>query len=56
VKEQCNQQVGGSPDAPTLTCAENITIYLKSGDPQRSHPQKTFRFSKIPDGWQLTGW
>jgi serine/threonine-protein kinase len=57
VKEQCSQQVGGSPDAPTLTCTENITIYLKSGDPQHSHPQKTFRFSKNPDGaWQISGW
>jgi hypothetical protein len=57
VKEQCSQQVGGSPEAPTLTCTENITINLKNGDPQRSHPQKTFHFSKSSGGaWEVSGW
>jgi serine/threonine-protein kinase len=50
-------QVGGSPDAPTMTCAEIITIHPKDGDPLPSKGQKTFRFAKNPaGGWQLSGW
>jgi hypothetical protein len=56
VTEQCSQ-VGGSPDAPTLGCAETIVIRLKDGDPQPTHSQKLFHFSKGSDGsWQVTGW
>jgi hypothetical protein len=56
LSEQCSQ-VGGSPDAPTLTCAEALTVRLKDGDPQQTHAQRTFRFTKGPDGnWQVTGW
>ena len=56
VSEQCGS-VGGSPDAPTLSCTETLTIQTKSGDPQTSHPQKTFHFAKNPDGtWGLSGW
>jgi len=56
VTEQCSQ-VGGSPDAPTLACAETLVIRPKDGDPQQSHAQKTFHFTKSPDGsWQLSGW
>jgi len=56
VNEQCSQ-VGGSPDSPTLNCAETLTIHPKDGDPQQSHGQKTFHFAKGSDGsWQLSGW
>jgi serine/threonine-protein kinase len=56
VNEQCSQ-LGGSPEAPTLTCAETLTIHPKDGDPQQSHSQKTFHFAKNPDGsWQISGW
>jgi hypothetical protein len=56
VSEQCSQ-VGGSPDAPTLSCAETLIIRPKDGDPQASHSQKTFHFAKGSDGsWQLSGW
>jgi serine/threonine-protein kinase len=57
VTEQCNQPVGGAPETPTLTCTESLTIRPKDGDPQQSHGQKTFHFTKGPDGsWQVTGW
>jgi serine/threonine-protein kinase len=50
-------QVGGSADAPTLSCAETLTIYPKDGDPQPTHSQKVFRFTKGADGnWQVSGW
>jgi serine/threonine-protein kinase len=56
VSEQCSL-VSGSPDAPTLTCAETLTIHPKDGDPQTSHGQKTFHFAKSQDGsWQISGW
>jgi serine/threonine-protein kinase len=56
VNDQCNQ-VGGSPDSPTLGCSETATIYPKDGDPQPIHSQKTFHFAKGSDGsWQITGW
>jgi hypothetical protein len=46
---------GGSPEAPTLNCAETLTIRLKDGDPQKSSSQKTFRFAKGSDGnWQIS--
>ncbi len=54
--EQCSQ-VGGSPDAPTLTCSETLVIRPKDGDPQQFHSQKVFRYSKGVDGaWQIVGW
>ncbi len=56
VNEACSQ-IGGSPDAPTLACAETVIIHPKDGDPQPTHSQKTFRFSKGSDGnWQVSGW
>ncbi len=56
VSEACSQ-IGGSPDAPTLGCAETVIIHPKDGDPQPTHNQKIFRFAKGPDGsWQVSGW
>jgi serine/threonine-protein kinase len=56
VSEACNQ-IGGSPDAPTLACAETVIIHPKDGDPQPTHSQKTFHFAKGQDGnWQVSGW
>jgi serine/threonine-protein kinase len=56
VNEQCSQ-VGGSPDAPTLTCSETVVIYPKDGDPVPSNSQKIFRFVQNPDrSWQISGW
>jgi serine/threonine protein kinase len=56
VKEQCGQ-ASGSPDAATLVCNESITVQPKDGDPQTSNHQRTFHFSKGPDGnWQVAGW
>jgi hypothetical protein len=56
VTEQCSQ-VGGSPDAPTLTCAESLTVRLKDGDPSQTHSQRTFQFEKNSDGsWRVSGW
>jgi tetratricopeptide (TPR) repeat protein len=50
-------QVGGSPDSPTLACAQTITIHPKSGDPSPTPSRKTFHFTKASDGgWQLSGW
>ena len=50
-------QVGGSSEAPTLTCAETVTIHPKDGDPSQSRGQRTFHFTKSPSGgWQLSGW
>ena len=55
IAEQCSA-VGGSPDAPTLGCSETLTVRLKDGDPQQTHAQRVFHFSKGGDGWQITGW
>jgi hypothetical protein len=56
VSEQCTQ-VGGSPDAPTLTCSESLAINPKDGDTQVVNSQKTFRFTKNSEGnWQISGW
>jgi serine/threonine-protein kinase len=50
-------QVGGSADAPTLSCAETVVIHPKDGDPQPSRSQKTFRFTKNASGnWQISDW
>ncbi len=50
-------QAGGSPDAPTLTCAQTVIIHPKDGDPFKSPGQPTFHFSKGQDGnWQVSGW
>jgi hypothetical protein len=50
-------QVGGSPDAPTLTCAQTVIIHPKIGDPSSIPNQKTFHFTKGQDGnWQISGW
>ncbi len=50
-------QVGGSPEAPTMTCAETLTVYPKDGDPKQYRSQKTFLLSRNPDGtWQIFGW
>jgi tetratricopeptide (TPR) repeat protein/predicted Ser/Thr protein kinase len=50
-------QAGGSPEAPTLICAETVTIRPKDGDPIPSRSQKTFHFTKSASGgWQLSGW
>ena len=57
VSEQCGQSVGGTPEAPTLTCAETTVIHPKDGDPQSAHARKTFQFQKSPDGsWKVLGW
>lgn len=55
--EQCSQ-VGGSPDAPTLTCVERVNVRLKDGSAQEfPQQQKVFHFSKGADGnWQVSGW
>jgi hypothetical protein len=55
VKEQCNQ-VGGTPDAPTLTCNETRIIHPKDGDPQTSSSKKVFQFKGSNGTWQLSGW
>jgi len=56
VAEQCGG-VGGSPDSPTLSCAETLTIHLKDGGDSPTHAQRVFHFSKGGDGsWQVTGW
>jgi eukaryotic-like serine/threonine-protein kinase len=50
-------QVGGSAEAPTLTCAETLIVYPKDGDPKPFKSQKTFRLSGKPEGpWQISGW
>ena len=50
-------QAGGSPDAPTLTCAQTVIIHPKDGDPFKSPGQPTFHFAKGQDGnWQVSGW
>ncbi len=55
--EQCTS-VGGSPESPTLTCTEKITVRTKDGGNQDfPAQQKTFRFTRGGDGnWQVTGW
>jgi serine/threonine-protein kinase len=56
VNEQCNQ-VGGIPDAPTLSCNETRIIHPKDGDPQTSSSSKVFHFTKGSNGaWQISGW
>lgn len=50
-------QAGGSPDAPTLTCAQTVIIHPKDGDPFKSSGQPSFHFTKSQDGsWQVSGW
>ncbi len=57
VSEQCGQSVGGTPEEPTLSCAETTVIHPKDGDPQSAHARKTFQFQMGPDGnWKLQGW
>ncbi len=49
--------VGGTADAPTLSCQEDITMELKDWSPQRVLSAKIFRFKKGSDGiYQLMGW
>jgi hypothetical protein len=56
VSEQCSQ-VSGTPEAPTLTCAETAVIHPKDGDPQPVHSQKIFHFTRSSDGnWQISSW
>ena len=57
VSEQCNQ-VGGSPEAPTLSCSESLTINTKDGNTIPPHPfARTFQFAKSPDGsWRVEKW
>jgi eukaryotic-like serine/threonine-protein kinase len=53
---QCSQ-VSGSGDSATLACSDKVVVIPKDGDPVPIPGQKTFRFSKGPDGnWQLLGW
>jgi hypothetical protein len=55
--EKCSQAVGGTADAPTLSCEETITVRPKEGDPFPIGSQKTFRFKKVSEGtFQLLGW
>ena len=57
VSEQCSPSVGGTPEEPTLTCAETTVIHPKDGDLQAAHARKTFQFQKSSDGtWKLLGW
>lgn len=55
--EQCNQ-VGGTADAPTLTCLEKVSVRSKDGGSQEfPQQQKIFHFSKGADGnWRVSGW
>jgi eukaryotic-like serine/threonine-protein kinase len=55
VSSSCSQ-IGGSPDAPTLTCAMIVTIHPKDGDSQHFPKQETFHFTKTDGAWQITGW
>jgi hypothetical protein len=55
-KEVCSQPVGGTPEAPTLTCAETITINLKEGVPSVNAATKTFHFRNSNGNWQISGW
>jgi eukaryotic-like serine/threonine-protein kinase len=58
VAENCRPDVHGTPEAPSLTCDEVITMNPKDGASQSFPPaQKHFQFSKNSDGsWKLTGW
>ncbi|MGA9671368.1 MAG: PEGA domain-containing protein, partial [Terracidiphilus sp.] len=50
-------QVGGSAEAPTLTCSETLIVYPKDGDPKPFKAQKTFHFIGKQEGpWQVSGW
>jgi eukaryotic-like serine/threonine-protein kinase len=54
--EQCTQ-LGGSPDAPTLTCTEQVVVRTKDGGTQPfPRQQKTFRFTNKDGNWQISGW
>jgi hypothetical protein len=55
VREQ-GCQVGGSPEAPTLTCNEAKIIHPKDGDQQTIPSQKVFHFKGSNGAWQLSGW
>ncbi len=55
--EQCNE-VGGTPDVPTLPCVEKISVRSKDGGSQEfPQQQKIFHFAKGADGnWRVSGW
>jgi hypothetical protein len=56
-EEQCAPQLGGSAEAPTLTCTETAIIHLKDGDKPPVTAKKTFQFSKSKEGgWRVSGW
>ncbi len=55
--EKCSPLVGGTAEAPNLSCEETITVRPKEGDPFPIGSQKTFRFKKVSEGnFQLQGW
>ena len=57
VTESCKTDVHGTPDAPTLSCEEAITLHPKDGSAQKFPGQRHFEFAKAADGsWKLTGW
>ncbi len=54
VENSC--KVGGAPDSPTFSCAEEIVTVI-DGKPQPIPSSKTFHFKKSPEGaYQLIGW
>ncbi len=49
VADQCTQ-VGGTPDAPTLSCTDTRTITPNDGAKSVSNKPRTFHFAKNSDG------
>jgi len=58
VNEKCSQQLGGSPQNPTLACAEMIIVDQRPGAPHSlGETNKTFQFARNSDGtWRVSGW
>ena len=53
--EKCTSAPAGTPEEPTLTCSEVLTIIGKDGVRHPYLSQKTFHFAKSPDGtWKVS--
>jgi len=57
VLEDCDPDVAGSSDFPSLTCTEAEIIEPKDGQPFGAFVKKIFEFERGQDGrWRVTGW
>jgi hypothetical protein len=52
---KCSEAPAGTPQSPTLTCIETVTVTTKDGNHLQGSPtRRTFHFARNGDAWVVS--